>query len=168
MTLCIRKKQGQQGRVTDLTWTNDTWTWQTSHVAAFSTILTPVSCLILPPSSWQNLIKRDPKMCLFLEHWIGRSKRVGEKAGTDRVDWVGYEWSDFAFCPRNPPHVRVMSSKPGIPYTTLLLNVAQHCEYIMIVSIIQMNCASVFNNSALRWIAPHEITLWTVLCKNIY
>ena len=62
---------------------------------------------------------------------------------------TGYEWSNFAFCPRNPPHVRVMSSKPGIPYTTLLLNVAQHCVYIMIVSILHMNCVSVFNNSAL-------------------
>ena len=34
-----------------------------------------------------------------------------------------YEWYNFAFCPRNPPHVRVMSGKAEMLYTTIAL----HC-----------------------------------------
>ena len=32
-----------------------------------------------------------------------------------------YEWYNFAFCPRNPPHVRVMSGKGEMLYTTISL-----------------------------------------------
>ena len=64
---------------------------------------------------------------------------------------TGYEWSKFAFCPRNPPRVRVMSSKPKMLYTTLLL-----LAYVIVVCILYMNRVIVL-------IVLHEIKLCTAL-----
>ena len=108
------------------------------------------------PDTWFLLVvakshQTRPKNVFELNvlSWIGQAREQVKRQALTGL--TGYEWSKFAFCPRNPPRVRVMSSKPKMLYTTLLL-----LAYVIIVCILHMNRVIVL-------IVLHEIKLCTAL-----
>ena len=79
-----------------------------------------------------------------------------------------YEWYNFAFCPRNPPHVRVMSGKAEMLYTTIALPghwPASFAQYSVVSCSLTLNFLRNISNPQTKtceFVIKLRVQSWTV------